>query len=270
MKPKIDIQRICVSGIDVAYSILGEGEKVAVILQGWGTNFEIYEQLAFAISDEYKVLLFDFPGFGKTHEPKQSWNVSEYTRFFLELCDALNIKNPTLIAHSYGGRVAIELTAKHRDFCVDKIVLIDSAGIMPQRTIKQKVKVRAYKIKKALLTNKIVKWLFTDVVEDWISRQGSEDYKNASPIMKEALVKAVNYDQRDLLCRIDNDVLLIWGDKDDATPLEDGKVMEEEIPNAGLFVLEGCGHFSFLENESVVCNSLRAFLCQGKELKESN
>lgn len=262
MKFKIDIQRVCVFGIDVAYTFLGEGGKYAVILQGWGTNFEIYEKIAESISDEYKILLFDFPGFGKTGEPATSWNVCEYTSFFIELCKVLNVKNPTLIAHSYGGRVAIELAAKHHDFAVDKIVLIDSAGVMPQRSAVQKLKIRIYKIKKVFLTNSIVRWLFTDIVDDWISRQGSQDYRNASPIMKEVLVKAVNYDQSDLLAKIENETLLIWGELDDATPLADGKIMEDEIANSGLFVLEGCGHFSFLENPRAVCNALQTFLCK--------
>ena len=50
------------------------------------------------------------------------------------------------------------------------------------------------------------------------------------------------------LKNIDCPTLLFWGDKDDATPISDAKIMEKKIPDAGLVVLEGGSHFSFLEN----------------------
>ena len=78
--------------------------------------------------------------------------------------------------------------------------------------------------------------------------------------MKQVLVKAVNYDQTDLLCNIDVPTLLIWGENDDATPLEDGKIMEEKIAGAGLVVIKDCGHYSFIEKQAQFNSVLRSFL----------
>jgi len=57
--------------------------------------------------------------------------------------------------------------------------------------------------------------------------------------MRKILVKVVNEDLRPLLKDIKAPTLLIWGDKDTATPLYMGKIMEEEIPDSGLVILEG-------------------------------
>ena len=73
------------------------------------------------------------------------------------------------------------------------------------------------------------------------------------------MVMAVNEDLTDLLPLVRQDTLLIWGDRDTATPISDGKLMEERIPNSGLCVLEGCGHFSFLEKPSQFRSIMRSY-----------
>ena len=112
---------------------------------------------------------------------------------------------------------------------------------------------------KRILNLKLIYALFPEVIDDWRSRQGSADYRNASPIMRQCLVMAVNEDLTELLPKIKQDTLLIWGDKDTATPISDGKLMEERIPNSGLAVLAGTGHFSFLEQPAVFRNIMRSY-----------
>ena len=74
----------------------------------------------------------------------------------------------------------------------------------------------------------------------------SSDYANAGP-MRPTLVKLVNEDLTPELPRVRASTLLIWGDQDDATPVSDGETMERLIPDAGLVVFEGAGHFSYLD-----------------------
>lgn len=262
MEKIFEIKRISVSGINVAFTQIGNGSKNAIICQGWGTNFQLYESIANAISDLYTVTLFDFPGFGRTAEPDQAWGVPEYRTFFEEFAKALDIESAVLLGHSYGGRVIIELASKpKRDLEIEKIVLIDSAGIMPERSGFQKFKTRIYKAKRGFLTSKVIHPLFPEVIDDWKSRQGSEDYRSASQLMKQTLVKSVNYDQRHLLHKIEIPTLLIWGENDDATPVGDARIMEKFLPDSGLVVLPNCGHYSFLEQSAEFNSVLRSFLC---------
>ena len=262
MNGNLNIERVSVNGFDVAYTTLGEGEKTVVVCQGWGTNFEMYQVVANAISDEYKVILFDFPGFGKTKEPEDSWSVADYASFFVDFLQVLGVEKVTLIGHSYGGRVIIEVASdegfKNR---VEKIVLIDSAGVMPVRSAAANFKTKLFKTWKKFITLPAVHSLFPEVIDYWISKQGSEDYKNASPVMKSALVKAVNYDQQHLMGNIAAPTLLVWGEHDEATPVSDGKIMEEKFQDASLVVMQGCGHFSYADDPKIFVSILRAFLC---------
>lgn len=249
-----------VDGYNICYKITGAGDKTVVILQGWGTDLGVYDSVAAAISGKYRVVQFDFPGFGGSDEPREAWNVDAYADFFCKLMQALDIREAALIGHSYGGRVIIKLAARDSlPFAISNIVLIDSAGIVPEKSFAQKLKIRRYKLLKRFLNLKVIYFLFPELIDDWRSRQGSADYRNATPMMRKCLVMAVNEDLRHLLPKIQQDTLLIWGDKDTATPIGDARLMDQLIPNSGLAVLEGTGHFSFLEQPAVFRNIMRAY-----------
>lgn len=235
-------------------------QPVVVILQGWGTSLEVYAPVAACIESKYRVIRLDFPGFGASDEPKEPWNVDAYTDFFEKFMVALKIQKATLIGHSYGGRVIIKLAARDSiPFEITNIVLIDSAGVMPKRSAAQKRKIARYKTLKKLVDNPVVHGMFPDLVDDWKKRQGSEDYRNATPIMRQCLVMAVNEDLTELFCKVDKEVLLIWGDLDTATPISDAKLMEELMPNAGLAVIPGTGHFSFAENPRLFSSIMKSY-----------
>lgn len=251
---------ILVDDYHISYKITGEGDRTVVMLQGWGTHLGMYDSVAAAINEKCRFVQFDLPGFGGSDEPREAWAVDDYADFFLKFMDALGIKKATLIGHSYGGRVIIKLAARENlPFEIENIVLIDSAGILPKKTFSQKVKIRKYKILKKILNMKVVYALFPELIDDWRSQQGSADYRAASPMMRQCLVKAVNEDLTELLPKIRQDTLLIWGDKDTATPIGDARIMDEKIPNSGLAVLEGAGHFSFLEQPQRFRSIMRAY-----------
>jgi pimeloyl-ACP methyl ester carboxylesterase len=251
---------INVDGLNIRYDIQGDGDKTAVILEGWGTNIEVYTSVANAISDGYKVITLDLPGFGRSDEPKEVWGVVEYAEFVLHFLYKLGIHSADLIGHSYGGRIIIYLASHINDLNIGKIVLIDSAGIMPRRTPKQKRRIKMYKIKKKFLHFPLVYFFFPYMIDNWMHNQGSDDYRNATPMMKKVLVKSVNQDLTNNLKDIENETLLVWGDLDDATPISDAHIMEEKIRNSGLVVLEGTGHYSFLEQPKRFREVLRTFM----------
>ena len=168
---------------------------------------------------------------------------------------ALGIKKAILMGHSFGGRVILKLAGNEKThrlpFEIAGIVLIDAAGIRAEQTPAQKKSVRRFKRLKKFFAIPLVHWFAPDVIDEWLKNQGSADYRNASPVMKKAMVMAISEDLSDLLPNVQEDTLLIWGDRDTATPLTDGQKMESLIPNAGLCVIENAGHFSFAEQPAV-------------------
>ena len=234
---------VTINDIKVNYKTTGEGQDV-LLLHGWGCSLEIWKTLQSQLEQKYRVTSIDFPGFGKSDEPKTVWGVEEYTQCTEQLIESLGLKNPVLIGHSFGGRVSILLSSRN-DY-VKKIILTDAAGVKPQNT---KISVSRIFSKMKKLSTKIIGESATEkLVRPFANSLASEDYKNASGMMKEILKKVVDEDLQHVMPNIKASTLLIWGEKDTATPVSDAQIMAKLIPDSGLVVFPGCTHYSFLEN----------------------
>jgi pimeloyl-ACP methyl ester carboxylesterase len=243
------------NGLKVNYKQTGNGKDV-LLLHGWGCSVEIWKTLQSQLENNYRVTSIDFPGFGKSEEPKEVWGVEDYTRCTEELIQNLGLQNPTLIGHSFGGRVSILLSS--RNSYVSKVILTDSAGVKPHNT-KISVSRVFSKIKK--ITTKVIGESATEkLVKPFVNSLASADYKNASGIMKEILKKVIDEDLQSEMPKIKAPVLLIWGQNDTATPVSDAKIMESLIPDAGLVVFPNCTHYSFLENPNYYYTIVDNFL----------
>lgn len=239
----------------------GNPDTVALFLHGWGASGASFGRLLDIVAERYPVLAPDLPGFGGSDEPLESWSVEQYAQFVLSFLKQFSPKRVFLIGHSYGGRVSIRLAAgRTLPFELPKMILIDSAGIRPKRGLRYRAKVRYYKIGKKILSLRPVKAVFPNALDEFKAGKGSSDYASASPIMRGALVKAVNEDLSALLPSVSASTLLLWGENDTATPLSDGRLMEKKIPDAGLVVLPKAGHFSYLEQPAICISAFRSFL----------
>ena len=208
-----------------------------------------------------RVIAPDPPGWGATPEPERAWDLDDYADWILELARVMGIGQATLMGHSFGCRVAIKLLSRpDLPLTVDRAVLMDAAGLRPRRGPLFYGKIAVYKAGRRLLSLPAVRRRFPQALEAWRRRRGSSDYRNASPVMRQSMVLAVNEDLAPLLPAVRVPTLLIWGEDDKATPLSYGKRMKRAIPDAGLVVLEGAGHFAFAERWEPCRRVLDAFL----------
>ena len=186
------------------------------------------------------------------------WGVDDYTRLMEQFISTLGIKRPTLLGHSFGGRVGILYASRHDD--VEALILVDAAGIKPHRTLKYYWKVYTFKAMKRLMYLVYGREEAERRLDARRANAGSSDYASASPMMRRILSRVVNEDLTDRLALIKAPTLLVWGENDTATPIADARKMERLIPGAGLVSFAGCGHYSFLDNPGQFAAVLRSFL----------
>ena len=243
-----------INGLKIAYQVSGEGE-IILLLHGWGGEAASFQPVFDWLAHSHKVYALDLPGFGQSQIPLTAWNTSDYAQFVIAFLEEFDIPKAHFIGHSFGGRISIIVSAEYPEK-VDKLILVDSAGIIPPRTAKYHLRVGLAKIGKML--RRCGK--YGDLVADTMSaRAGSKDYQNAGD-MRATFVKVVNQDLRPLLPRITASTLLIWGEDDKDTPVAFGQIMEKEIPDAGLVVLKEAGHFSYLDQFPQFCRIVASFL----------
>lgn len=249
------------NGVFFYFEATGKGEPL-LLLHGWGGCAASMKPLAGGLQDIRSIYNVDFPGFGQSSHPKEPWSVTEYTECLASFMKLAGIDKADIIAHSFGGRVTLLLAATHPEL-VGKIVITGGAGLKPKRDVKYHIRVSLYKLGRAMLKRpaltKLLKAIGIDL-EKMAKSAGSEDYRSLSEDMKKTIVRVVNQDLRWCLPKIKSSTLLIWGDGDNSAPLWMGKIMEKEIPDAGLVVFEGCGHFAYLEQLPRFVKIVRTFL----------
>ncbi len=249
---------ITIDGLKIEYTEQGSGIPV-LMLHGWGSSFKFYERIIDALADRCRVVAVNFPGCGNSDTMKDPWNLDDYCNFILKFTEALNLQNPIMIGHSHGGRVILKMTA---DKLINppKIVLLDSAGLIPKKSFKQKFRAKSFKIIKRVLTLPVIKNFSGELLEKARKHYGSADYNAAPEVLRKTLVSLVNTDLRSIVHNISCPTLLIWGENDKDTPLSDAKILESLIPDAGLCVFENAGHFAFFEQIGRTIAILNSFI----------
>ncbi len=237
-----------INNIKVNYIYYGEGEDTLVLLHGWGQNIEMMKPIGDNLKTESKVLIIDLPGFGKSEEPKEVWDLDNYVEVVHEIIKKEKIENPILIGHSFGGKISILYSSKYN---VKKLVLLASP-------FKKEIKKDSLKTKMLKTAKKIP---VLNKLEGFAKKRiGSTDYRNASEIMRKILVNHVNQDVSEDAKKISCPTLIIWGTEDKAVPIERAYELEKLIKDSGVVVYEGCTHYAYIERLGQTIGVLRSFL----------
>ena len=246
---KLDRMLLKLEECTLHYKKLGHG-KPLILLHGWGCNLSIFDGLVPTLAKHYELHLFDLPGFGLSSPPQNPYGSAEIANLIIEACQKLQLHPYAILGHSFGGKITLEMA---KNGFAERIILIGSAGIKFPLNFKRRLQVWKHKLLKPFLK-------YSKTLSRFASNCGSTDYRAASGIMRQILVKVVNEDLRYLLPHIKQPALLIWGANDQETPLKAGYTMKELLPKAELIVIPNSGHFPFLEHQKEVLSNVIRFL----------
>ncbi len=245
-----------VMGIETYYEQFGDKGSPVLVLHGWGGDVGTMLPVIDRLKKFHRVTAVDFPAHGGTGMFKGDFGVPEYAAWTREFISTLNMGKCHVVAHSFGGRVAVYLAANHPEL-FDFLVLTGCAGLMKPRTPRDKRKAARYKIGRAVLgflsrvpfiKRPAAKWLSA-----YRDRHNAPDYKALSLEMRASFNLIIKQSLRAFLPRIKMKTLLIWGEKDNETPLWMADVFHREIAGSSLSIMPG-GHFCFADYPDVFCD----------------
>lgn len=243
----IPTSEITIENIKINQAIAGEGQPV-LLLHGWGANIPLVWPLAERLIPQgYQCYALDMPGFGASDEPPVAWTIFDYANFIIQYLDTHNIEKVYLFGHSFGGRLGLILGAEYPQR-IKKIALSDAAGILPKTLLWPQLRLNIYKAIRDTMNTIGLKSLSESLRERYNQRYGSSDFQAVSGVMRATFVNVVNQDLLGYAARVQPSTILFWGDKDEDTPLWMGQKLEQTIPDAGLIVHKGAGHYAYLDN----------------------
>lgn len=252
-----------IKGVKLHYEQYGSGARHVLMLHGWGCEIKHFAPIAEAMQTDYHITVIDFPAHGQSSPPPAPWGVGDFAACVRELMERLDILPCDIIAHSFGGRVALYLAANEPRL-VKHLVLTGGAGLKKTPTAAQQKRTAQYqrlkKLYQVLSSVKLLHAWSEKKLSALRKKYGSADYNALDDEMKKTFVKVISEDLSPLLPRIEAPTLLIWGENDQDTPLWMGQKMEKDIPDAGLVVFEGDDHFAYLRQWPRFVRIVSAFL----------
>jgi len=246
-----------IHGLEIYYQEEGQGHPL-VLLHGWGVSSQSLAGVAARLATEFRVLSVDLPGFGWSQAPAEAWGIEQYADLVRHLLDERGLASVVMLGHSFGGRIAIFLAARHPER-VSRLILVASAGVRLRRSLAVRASIGTTRLVRRILAFPGWGPLGERLLRRWQDRVGSRDYR-AAGAMRPTLVRVVNEDLTPMLPLIQAPTLLLWGDRDDEVPRPAVEIMAAQIPGARLAVFPGAGHFPFQDAPEEFQRRLAEFL----------
>ena len=235
-----------IDGNDIHYTDKNsEYKNVIVLLHGWGQNKEMMAPLANEFED-IRVICVDLPGFGSSTKNKSLISVYDYSLMLNKFLTKLNVNDPVVIGHSFGGKVALTYASM---FSVSKLIVLASPF--------KASRVSSFKKFLIFIKDKLNLKFLANV---YTKLFGSTDYKNANEDLKEVLKSSVSTDISDEVKKIKVPTLIFWGDKDEAINIDHGYELESLINDSALIKLDFGDHYAYLNRKYNIPNIIKEFL----------
>ena len=213
---------------DISYEIVNPEAKVdLIVLHGWGSNKNLMKQSFGEYMDGFRHIYIDLPGFGNS-TCSMELTTADVARIVELLMIHMNAQKDIILGHSFGGKVALLLEPKI-------LVLVGSAGIYQEKSLKVKAKIALFKLLKIFGLTKF-RSLFV-----------ADDAKQLSEYMYQTFKNVVNEDFSDEFSKYEGRALLFWGKDDTATPMSAARKIHELIKDSRLETYEG-DHYFFMKH----------------------
>jgi len=255
-------KKILINNLKINYKQKGKGIPI-LILHGWGGSSDSWKNVIESIGgNKFNVICPDLPGFGKSDDPKEPWSLNDYISFVFKFKKQLNLDDFILIGHSFGGGLSVKITGMHNNK-IKKLILCDSAIIRAKKrlSIRQKLAKRSARIAKPFLSSKTYKEKIYPKLQPLIYKiAGNYDYFSANDVMKKTFKNVLVEDLRAYASHVKRPTLIVWGELDKITPLEDAYTLKNIIENSELKIIKNIEHAPHIKAPEELSNIIIDFI----------
>lgn len=247
----------------IYYEKYGQKEKTVIILPGWGDTRKTFDYLINKLKEDCTIYILDYPGFGNSPFPRKDLTIYDYANIIRDFMTDKKITKPIFIAHSFGGRIATLLSGYYKEE-IEKMILIDTAGIKRKKKLKVWLKEKLYKILKQI-KKLLPKKQKEKYHQKLLQLFASTDYKSLPQNMAKTFQNIIKEDLKYTLPYIETETLILWGEKDKDTPLKDGKLLQKKIKDSALIIYPKATHFSYLTYPKLTYKIIKSFILSKKD-----
>jgi pimeloyl-ACP methyl ester carboxylesterase len=262
---RFELAHAVIHGHDVRYRRGGDGE-VVLLIHGLAGSSRTWRAVQPTLARTHDVIAPDLLGHGESAKPMGDYSLGAFASGLRDLLAVLDVQSATVVGHSFGGGVAMQLAYQHPELC-DRLVLVASGGLGREVSwLLRLVTLPAAEHVMPFVFPRMVADRGDDlgrlfgrvgiklprIAEMWRSYSslaGAEDRKAFVRTIRGVIepggqtVSAL--DRLYLASHLPT--LIVWGDRDGIIPIDHAYAAHDAIPGSRLVLLEGVGHFPHVE-----------------------
>lgn len=263
----------------------GEGPPV-LLIHGYGDTADGWRRVVPGLLAEHRVVALDLPPFGRSGPPPGTSLVAFYHDFFPELLERLELERTTVIGHSLGGAIALEM-ASERPELVERVGLVAPAGLGAAPPLWWRLIAGNGPAWRAALSlpspltpvlirtglRRFLEWrLFHDPrplrpdVERLVRLHSSPGDFDALLAAGRALIGSYTGTLFEDSAAVECPIWMVWGAEDGLVPVTHARAFERAHPAAEVHVFERCGHYPQIESPARFNRVLRRWLAATAEV----
>lgn len=255
-----------VEDLQIHYEIEGKGAPL-IILHGMGNNSQSWKKQLQGLSKQFTVIAWDAPGYGESSDPQVE--LKEFTQFADVLkgfIEKLNYESVTLLGHSMGSAIALDFCYRFPEM-VDALIISDAtrgAAALTKEENERKLNNRLNNIETLdpkKLAKLRVKELLSPNPDPEIEKEAERIYSQIRPMgFRSVAYSLFSLNQMDILSSIHVPTLVICGELDRVTPVNESQIFHEAIKDSTFVTIPGTGHLCYQEDptsfNSIILNFL--------------
>jgi pimeloyl-ACP methyl ester carboxylesterase len=255
----------------------GKGPPL-LLIHGFGASTYTWRHVAPELAKSYRVIAVDLKGFGQSDKPFDGrYSVYDQAELLAQLIEDKDLRDLTLVGHSFGGGVALllALEANRRlDGRITRLVLLDSIAYPQNIPV-------FFRLLDVPLVSQLGVRMVPPLVQTRVALQIAyfDDSKidpeevelYAAPLKTAAGKHAIIHSARQIVPEdiaelseryktIELPTLILWCDHDRIVPLEVGIKLRRTLPNSTLRLIEDCGHMPQEEQPASTLALIKGFI----------
>jgi pimeloyl-ACP methyl ester carboxylesterase len=272
---------VTLHGNRVAYRDEGDGgAEPLLLIHGVAGSSRAWDPLIGRLSRKYRVIAPDLLGHGESDKPRTDYSLGAFAVWLRDFLDVLDIPSATLVGHSLGGGVALQLIHQHREYC-RRLILVNSGGLgtdvsMPLRLLSAP----GAELLLPLITSRPALFVSTTLLPRLTTKGTAQDQARsrrekysalANPQMRQAFLRTLRsvVDLRgqtvsalERLPQLVGDLptLIVAGEQDRVIPPAHAQAAHAALPGSRLEILDGAGHHPQLDCPVELANLIDEFV----------
>jgi pimeloyl-ACP methyl ester carboxylesterase len=241
---------------DIHYEIVGEGETI-ICIHGNRDSSDVFRSISNKLKDSFRVITFDLRGHGNS-VVTEGFTVDDLVQDLVHIMDTLKIKKASLIGHSLGSSIATIFASTFPEK-VNKLVLISAASTFTAKLNRPQPGTHITPKIVAETNKRLASYFFTLGHED-VQEYILDGWSRMPPSMHEIMIQLKHPNLLPYLKNIKQPVLLLCGQDDKVTSVEQSLEINNLLIKSRLLVIPRTGHFVFLEADHKIIPPIISFL----------